>query len=250
MKKYHVRQAAFALTQLCFISPNASASPVEQITLHYYERPPFHYTDEKGQPEGLILKKTIEIFHKAGISYSWERTPANRILALIKNDSGHDCSPGWYKNEGRERYAIFSDSIYHDRPLIGLTRVDFKVRDGITAKELFSMPDVRLLLKQNFSQGAYMDSLISENFGERIQRVTVEVPTMVKMLKANRADLIITTEEESETFVSKAGYGMQEFRILKFPDVPAVERRYILCSKNVSPEIIKRMNDAIRKLNP
>jgi polar amino acid transport system substrate-binding protein len=153
MKKNHVRQVVFSLMQLWLISLNASASPVARITLHYYERPPFHYTDDKGQPEGLILKKTIEIFDKAGISYSWEQTPANRILALIKSHSGNDCSPGWYKNEERESYAIFSDAIYHDKPLIGLTRIDFKVRDGITAKELFSMSNVRLLLKQNFSQG-------------------------------------------------------------------------------------------------
>ena len=90
-----------------------------------------------------------------------------------------------------------------------------------------------------------MDKLLTDVPKMRIQRVTVEVPTMVKMLKANRADLIITTEEESRIFILRAGYAEKDFRILKFPDVPVIENRYILCSKSVSASTMKRLNEAI-----
>jgi hypothetical protein len=92
-----------------------------------------------------------------------------------------------------------------------------------------------------------MDKLLTDLPKDRIQRVTAEVPTMVKMLKSNRADLIITTEEESKIFISDAGYTEKDIRILRFPDVPAVEHRYILCSKNVPASTMKRLNDAILK---
>ena len=245
MKKNKLSSLALYFLPLWLIATNTCAEPASTITLHYYERPPFHYTDEQGIPRGLIVERTANIFNKAKIDYSWRVTPANRILAVLRSDTGQDCAPGWYKLAERETYAQFSEPIYSDKPLIGLSRADLKVAENITAQALFLLPNVRLLLKENFSQGAYMDKLLADVPKVRIQRVTAEVPTMVKMLKANRADLIITTEEESRIFILKAGYTEKDVRILKFPDVPAVERRYILCSKNVSPSTMKRLNEAI-----
>jgi len=250
MRKFKPHLLSILFTQLWLASTSTHAEPISTINLHYYERPPFHYSDGEGKPIGIIVNMTTQVFNKAGIEYSWKVTPANRILALIKSDTGKDCSPGWYKIPEREKYAQFSAPIYFDKPLIGLSRADFNVQEGISAREIFHLPNVRLLLKENFSQGTYMDKLLSVVPKERIQKVTAEVPTMVKMLKANRADLIITTEEESEIFISKAGYKMEDFRILRFPDVPAVERRYILCSKSVPASTMKRLNEIIRKTNP
>lgn len=83
------------------------------VQLHYYERPPpLHYTDAQSRPSGLIVKRTKRIFNKAGITYAWQVTPANRILALIKNSPGKHCTPGWYKNPERAEYALISDPIY------------------------------------------------------------------------------------------------------------------------------------------
>lgn len=223
----------------------AGAEPASPIILHYYERPPFHYTDEQGVPRGLIIEITANIFNKAKIPYSWRVTPANRILAVLKSDTGGNCTSGWYKLPEREKYARFSEPIYRDKPLVGLSRADFKVSENITAQNLFQFPNVRLLLKENFSQGAYMDKLLIDVPKDRIQRVTAEVPTMVKMLKLNRADLIITTEEESKIFISNAGYTEKDIRILRFPDVPAVEHRYILCGKSISASTMTRLNQAI-----
>jgi polar amino acid transport system substrate-binding protein len=225
---------------------NAGSEPLPVITLHYYERPPFHYRAADGSMAGIIASSTESIFKRAGITYRWELTPVNRILADLKNNNRMDCSPGWYKTAEREAYAQFSLPIYHDLPLQGLSRNDFPAPEGITAKDLFLRHDLRLLLKQNFSQGAYMDALISTMPTQQVQQVTVEVPTMVKMIKANRADLIITTEEETDYFIAQSGYQKQDFRILKFPDVKATEYRYILCSRQVPAQIINRLNDAIR----
>lgn len=93
-----------------------------------------------------------------------------------------------------------------------------------------------------------MDGLIKKMPEEKIQRVSAEVPVMIKMIKLGRADLIIMTQGETETFVSGAGYRMDEFRILKFPDVPAVEKRYILCSRNVPATMMLQLNEVIRKI--
>jgi polar amino acid transport system substrate-binding protein len=218
------------------------------ITLHYYERPPFHSRDANGQITGLVADPTIKILKMADVAFTWQLTPANRILSMLKNNVGMDCSPGWYKNPDRASYAQFSLPIYKDKPLVGLSRANFAVQEGITAKELLSRPGTRLLAKQNFSQGAYMDELIAKMPTAQVQRVAAEVATMVKMVQIDRADLILTTQEETATFIHQSGLDVKDFRVLKFPDVPAVENRYLLCSKTVPPHVITRMNKAIREL--
>ncbi|MDR7306078.1 hypothetical protein [Rhodoferax saidenbachensis] len=63
------------------------------------------------------------------------------------------------QNPQRQEYAQFSEPIYRDKPLVGLGNADLPVKQDITAKELFARPQTRLLVKQNFSQGACMNKL-------------------------------------------------------------------------------------------
>ena len=65
------------------------------------------------------------------------------------------------------------------------------------------------------------------------------------MIHAARADLIVTTQEEVEIYVKQAELEMSDFRVLEFPDVPAVEMRYVLCSQKVPADVMSRLNAAI-----
>jgi len=109
-------------------------------------------------------------------------------------------------------------------------------------------PQTRLLMKQGFVHGAYLDQIIAKMPPENIVRVSDDVASMVRMVRSGIADLVTTTEEETEVYVSQAGFGMKEFRVLHFPDVPAVEKRYILCSKQVPDSVINKLNAAIKTL--
>jgi len=215
------------------------------ITLHYFERPPFYATTGDGTVSGLVATPAAQAFARAGIRVAWELTPASRILSIIKDNSGADCSPGWYQTAEREAYARFTLPIYHDRPPVALARADFAVTDGITARDLLASPRTSLLIKQNFSHGAYLDALIAAMKPQNIQVVTTEVPAMIKMVHLNRANLIITTEEEVDTLVKQAGLGIGDFQLLKFPDVPDGERRHIMCSRRVPDDLIRKLNEVI-----
>jgi polar amino acid transport system substrate-binding protein len=221
------------------------AHAVQPLTLQYYERKPFHYTLENGSVVGLLVTPTEAAFKKIGIAIRWQLVPVNRILDDLKRNTSAMCTPGWYKKPEREEYAQFSLPIYRDKPLVGLARADFFVKSDITAKELFANPKTHLLVKQNFSQGAYMDALIASMPPSQVARVAAEVPNLVKMVNLNRADLIITTQEEVALYVDQAELAMKDFRVLVFPDVPAVELRYILCSKQVPVETMTKLNKAL-----
>ena len=215
------------------------------LRLYYYERPPFHYTDSQGHVLGSIAVNAAAVLSRAGLNFEWVPMPANRILQTIRSETGRTCSAGWYSTPQRRADFRLSLPMIRDKPLIALVRANFPVKPGTTARSFFELPTVRLLVKQNFSQGAYMDALIAHMPVERVQRVALEVPQMVRMLKADRADVIITTEAEASIFVGSAGLLMRDFKIVRFPDVPAEEFRYLICSRGIDTPTMTRINKAI-----
>jgi uncharacterized protein (TIGR02285 family) len=224
------------------------AEPVLQ--LYYYDRPPFHYTDEQGQVVGTVVDATEEALRRARIQFHWVRMPVNRILTLMRKESRPACSPGWYSTPERRADFLFSKATVLDKPLIVMVRENFPVAEGITAKDFFERTTVRLLVRQNFSQGAYMGALIARIPPQRVERVNLEVPRMLRMLQAGRGDAVLMTEAEAALFVREAGLQMSDFRVVRFPDIPAEEYRYILCDRVVGAGVMARIDSAIQLKKP
>ena len=224
------------------------AQPAAPVTLHYSERAPYQYTATDGRAAGLLIRLTAKVFDKAGIAVQWRSQPYNRSLMIIQANTGNDCSIGWFKTAEREAFAQFTLPIYRDRPQVGLARADFPVVAGISAEELLTDPATRLLLKQSFVYGAYLDALIARRPVDSIQRVSVEVPSMLMMLRARRADVLILSIEEVEFYAMQPDFPMQDFQVISLTDVPQGELRYLMCSQQLSPAVMQRVNRAIRKV--
>jgi len=217
------------------------------LVLYYYERPPFHFANEQGQVVGSFVQAAEETLKRAKLSFTWVRLPASRILSTLRSEKRPACSPGWYSTPERRFDFKYSKAMMLDKPLIALVRADFPVPDAVEARTFFfENPRMRLLLRQNFSQGAYLNALIARIPKSRLQSVTIELPQMIRMLQANRTDLIFSTEEETGFFVRDAGFLMSDFRVVRFPDVPATEYRYMLCGQGVPAETLRRIDRAIR----
>ncbi|HEX8955643.1 MAG TPA: transporter substrate-binding domain-containing protein [Burkholderiaceae bacterium] len=219
------------------------------ITVHYIERKPLHYRDEQGRLSGILVPLVEQSFAKAGIPMRWQLTPENRIMATLKANDGRDCSSGIYKSAERESFARISPPIYRDKGLVALARADYPVPAVTTAHELFTRPQARLLIKQGFVYGRYLDPMIEKMPPAQVQRVTDEIGSMVRMVRAGIADFIILTEEEGEVYADAAGAAAPDsIRLLHLSDVPAQEYRYIFCSKGVPQEVMDRLNAAIAVL--
>ena len=218
------------------------------VTLHYSERPPYQYTDAHGHPAGLLNGLAAKVFDSAGIAVQWRSQPYNRSLMIIQANTGNDCSIGWFRTAEREAFAQFTLPIYRDRPQVGLARADFPVVAGISAQDLLEDPATRLLLKQSFVYGAYLDALIAKRPADSIQRVSVEVPTMLMMLRARRADMLILSIEEVDFYAMQPDFPMQDFQVISFTDVPQGELRYLMCSQQFDPVLMARINNAIDTL--
>lgn len=219
------------------------ALAADKITLLYYERPPYSSPTDSGDVQGLTATPAAKAFNKAGLSFEWARMAFTRQLELIKENVGPACSVSAFHTAERAQFAKFTKAIYQDKPFIGLTPKQFIVPPGYTVKQVLGMKDIRLLVKEGFSYGA-MDEHI-RTLKPVIISTPVEVVQMIQMLKANRADLIIVAEEEGDYLIKQAGLNAANFNVVHFSDSPAGTKRYLMCSKKVPDEVIRKLNAVI-----
>lgn len=215
------------------------------VTVLWTERRPFQYTDDDGRAKGLLVDIGEKIFAQAGVPHTWEPAPANRVINLLKFNDKPLCAVGWYKSEEREAIAQFTQAIYQDKPLRGVFRASAEVPKGIGAKEALADPKSRVLLKLGFAYGPFLDELIARKNPTQVERVSVEVPNLLRMVQANRADLVLLSQEEIDYYEKSDTNFRKEFKVVVFGDLPETDQRFIMCSKRVPAKYMMQLNTAI-----
>ena len=241
-----MRKAVLFLVALCLVG-RLSAETDPGITLHWYPRPPMQYV-ENGKLHGIVIDPTISAFKTAGIPIHWHETPASRILAVIRANQGMDCSPGWYKTPEREAFGQYTLPILHDSGLVVVVRQGLFIgAEKEDAASFLKTPGLRILWKQDFSYGPFFGKLVPDLVPvDQIIKTSADMPIILKMIQAGRADATIVSREEID-YLSRSMFAPTEFRELAFRDSPPGGYRHILCSRNVPAEIIVRLNSAIAK---
>lgn len=234
-----------SLSILSILSSTVSAE--SPVYLYYDDRAPYAVTDDQGKVSGLVADPAAEAFELAGIPYKWEKVPFKRQLMTIKYNKKLACGIGWFKNPEREKFARFTDSIYRDLPAITLSKNENSAleqhRDLIS---LFNDKKLRLLVKEGFSYGAYVDELIREHEPSVVSVANTTNLKMLQMLLAGRADYFFASEEEAEHIILSSGYRISQFQLQHYDDMPAGNYRYIMCSRQVTEEIIGSLNSALK----
>jgi polar amino acid transport system substrate-binding protein len=237
----HIVHAGAVVGYILLPGPCAAQQVVDLL---YNERPPYIIAQPDGSAAGLTATPAGNAFKNAGIPVEWKRVPTNRQLTIISQGRGNDCAIGWFKNAEREQFAKFTKPIYRDKPTVLLANRWFAPPSDATLRELLARPDTRVLVKDRFSYGPYIDGLLAE-MKPLLIRTTNENMQMVAMIKANRADFMFVAEEEADYLVEQAGFNPADFRLLRPADMPEGEKRYLICSKHVDDSIIERLNAAI-----
>lgn len=226
------------------ISPNPAKNTI--ISLHYNERPPYLVTMDTGVG-GLTGDPTTTVFEKSNLAFQWEQTPSKRQIYILQQNSGRDCLPGWFKTGEREAFASYTLPIYQDKPQIALARADNdKIPSVGTVGDIFSNPQLILLVKDGYSYGSFLDQKIKELNPVRLE-TTVENSGMLKMVYAGHADYFLIAPEEAEGLIKTSSFDSQDFKTIHFKDIPDGEKRFILCSLQVEDSIIEQLNVAIRQ---
>ena len=163
---------------------------------------------------------------------------------MIERGNGLDCGVGWYKTPERERFGKFTTFLYRDKAPVIIARARFQPQEA-TLAALMADPAKRVVMKEGLSYGPDVASIMV-GAKAKVQTVTTEQTTLARMVALDRADFMLSPQEEAQTLLGNVQSG-ERLKVLQFPDLRQGATRHILCSKKVSDETIDKLNAALVK---
>lgn len=217
------------------------------LQLYYSERIPYAVADDRGSVHGLTATPAADAFKQAGVPFEWKKMPFKRQLVTLKYNKKRACGIGWFKKTEREAFARFTHPIYQDKPFITISAAgnDAVGRHGNVAG-LLQDKQIRLLVKDGFSYGAYVDQQLKFHAPETLVVAGSSNLEMLDILLSGRADYFFVSEEEAEQMIEKSGHDRSRFQLNAYSDMPPGNFRYIACSKQVSPATVEALNAGLR----
>ncbi len=217
----------------------------EPLDIHYFEYPPYYHQREDGQASGIIVDLARQIFAAAQVEPNFSFMPAKRILYEIQSDRPA-ASLGWFKTPEREEFALFSLPIYVNRPVgvFFLREHEEKFRPYNTLEGLLQSGRFFFGRVQGLSEGAQLDEMLAKHEDKTVQ-VAADSIRLLKMLESKRFDFILMPPEEVDVLLEAARIPKDRFMLKAMSDIPQGNLRYIIYSKAVPPDLIRKVDQAI-----
>lgn len=216
----------------------------DAVVLYYHERRPYYVTTPR-QVHGLIADRVNWVFREAAIPYTWQKTPAKRELEMIRSDALRACAVGWFRTPEREAFGHFTLPIYLDSPTMAIARADNdQIQSGRPLADTLINYHLRLLRKDSYSYGSFIDSGI-KRYAPREILTSADNLGMVKMIHSHRADYFFISREEAEDLILCSDLPIEDFKIIRFSDMPPGAKRYLICSRRVDDMTRLRLDHAI-----
>lgn len=245
MKKITRILACFILTGIFWTLPAAAETAAPVLTVYYFHRPPYYIKQGDRAPGGFLVDVTRIVLDQAGISYQLIELPPKRILQKIEQNE-YCCSIGWFKNPEREKFALFSDIIYQNRPTVIVVRQG--AASGFSEKPaLKQLMESHLVLGviEGFSYGPKIDAAISL-FKPKIYGISGDSENLLKMICNQHLDYAFMAPEEAAYIVGKDSLLKPVLQIIEIDEEPMGNERYLMFSKMAGSEIVDRVNAAIQ----
>lgn len=224
-----------------------SASAAEPITVAWRDKAPYHYL-ENGIERGFLLLRAKRIFALADVPAVFVERPSKRIWRDFQRGKARYCSIGWYRLPERERIAQFSLAFHVDPPQMLLVSPQAfpAIQAHASFAALMADPNISLGVVDGVSYGPILDRQITRS-ANRIERVTVSPARMIAMLAANRIDYMLADQADWQ-YLRSQDQALSQIAEYQFSDMPPGLERYIVCGKDVPPEVMDRLNHAIATL--
>jgi polar amino acid transport system substrate-binding protein len=217
----------------------------ESLDIYYFEYPPYYHRLENGQASGIIVDLARKVLASAKVEPKFYFVPAKRILHEIK--SGRPAaSLGWFKTTEREQFAQFSMPIYVNRPAGVFFRRESeqKFRPYDSLEGLLQSGQFFLGRVQGFSEGAQLDGMLAKYEHKTVQ-VAADSVRLLKMLECRRFDFMLIPPEEVDVLLQAAQMQGNNFMLRAMNDIPQGNLRYIIYSKAVDQDLVRRIDQAI-----
>ncbi len=251
----------FVILNFLFINKSYSFED-EKIYLYVQNRPPYFIFDKKNEIpiDGITYKIVRKILNSSNISYEFNNIPLVRAIPAIKENKLKICYPNAVKNKEREEISYFTKPFYKDKKsIIIIKKNNFKFNDYKNFVDILKNNNFNLLLKVGYSYGDYIkkqiylikkynNSFVENHLPQGIILSTKDHEKMLYEIKDNIADYMILGRNEAEYFFEKDPVLKNYLEMKELNDFPEGEKRYLMCSKKVGTELIKKIDIEIMKI--
>ncbi len=242
-----IRKLIGALLAITICSPVASVFAADIGWLAHH-RPPFRVWKDDGTLTGLFVEQAAKVFREAGVSFEWRKSSASRTLSMLEKNRGAICSTGWFKNKKREAFAKFSKPFYQGNGTGALVRRDnAEVLLYDKFRDLLADPNLSVGIRRGWSYGKFFDELLEEFKTKKVVHNQTNDGSAA-MLMAGRFDYLLISVDTADYLMQSVEGSASKLKVLEMKDAPPGDLRYIMCSQNVSDEIMARLNAAIDRL--
>ena len=228
-------------------APALAQTPDSPLVVAYPDRPPYNYTVD-GQPQGALYELAARIFAQARVQAVFREMPVKRIQEGLQRPGSRLCSCGWFRNEAREKFARFSLPMSQDTPLVAVILASTRelLGDEVSLAGILATPGVTLGLVRGWSYGSYVDGM-ARKYSGWIEEAPSR-PLQAAMLARGRFTCTLVRESEVESFIGLTGLEPRHVLVLPLTDLRERPKRHVLCGRGLSPEVLGRIDAAIREL--
>lgn len=210
------------------------------LQLYFNERPPYMATDATGNVRGLVADVANRALTSAGVFYQWSVLPTNRHLLLLRHSTECGCAVGWFDLPERQQFAQFSRPLFRDGKAVAVVRTEFAAPAELRLSAWLQQPSLRLLTKQHFSYGPYIDQLLTHSKAQRVNS-TEETAEMLEHVLLNHADAVFLALHEAQWQIANL-QAEQRLRLVHFSDAPPTQTRHLMCNLAVPASLMQRIN--------
>ncbi len=240
----YLRQHLTALLVLLLSGSTVLAAP---LTVSWRNKPPYHYM-ENGEERGFLLERSRLVFALAGIEAEFVQMPTLRIWQSFNARQSNLCSIGWYRLPERENLVQYSAALHTDPPqlVIAAPSAQAAVRAHASLASLLQDKNLLLGLAEGVSYGSELDALLTRAT-LKIERRNAEPLALLRMLALDRFSIMLA-DREDWNYLRRNESGLDKLGVFEFADMPRGLQRHIVCSKDVSPLVMEKINRAISQL--
>ncbi len=217
------------------------------VTVSWRIKAPYQYL-ENGLEKGFLLEQTKQIFALAQIPTKFQVEPAKRIWNNFAVDTKNYCSFDWFKNPEREALAHYSN-VFYVTPAYSVmanqsSATQISAHGNLTA--LLADTQLTLGLVDSVTYGIELDETIKTS-KNKVEHASVLPMIMARMVAANRASYMFIDKREWQHLKEKDS-NLRDTQIIDVKGIPIGLNSYIVCSKDITPEQMQRINAAIQKI--
>jgi len=244
MNLYHL--ACVVCTASIFLTSQNTLAQ-ETMTVAWRIKPPHQYL-ENGVEKGILLERAKQVLSTAQIAHRFVEEPAKRIWSNFSGGTKNYCSFGWYRIAEREALVQFSEIFHTDPPhtLLVSPAAAKQVAAHRTLKSLMSDPNLTLGVVDAVSYGPELDAMFATTKNKVVRSTTLPM-IMARMVAANRASYMLIDREDWE-YLKEKEESLSQTTQMDLQGMPSGLNRYIVCSKDVTVEHMRKINTALLKI--